>query len=154
MAHSTTGWLNVTIFDSGHGIHNLVSVDGIKKSRTLRAVVKKARNVCKTVRYRAPDLEREKMAEEESEWLQSVIDADMHQDVDDMDPIPDGDGDALSDADAHSDDDGEVDFDRAVRLPRFRAPTSVKLPVPTRWHTTLIMLESMDQNKVNLHSKL
>jgi hypothetical protein len=125
-------------------VHNLVNKDGIKSEPIVADLCKKARKVCKTVRYRAPDLERARTKEHELDWLSSVLDADDHADADDADPIPD---DCESDVA-----DGEVGSTEAnnISYPSASTPTTVKLPVPTRWHTVLIMLESIEQNKVRL----
>jgi hypothetical protein len=127
---------------TGHGIHNLISKDGIKKTTIISDLCKKARAVCRAVRYRNPDIERENKSAQQQAWINRVIDADTNGECDDMDPIPD-------DKDDDEADIGAENNKNVVNSPVISAPTSVKLPVPTRWHTVLIMLESIEENKVS-----
>ncbi|KAE8738250.1 hypothetical protein FOCC_FOCC016277 [Frankliniella occidentalis] len=142
----------------GHGVHNLVSKDGIKGALVVDELCKKARAVCKAVRYRAPVIERENKKEQGLDWLKAVVDADEHAATDDADPIPDppdaddstaggaaaAAGSGGQDRNQNQTSNGDEMF---LQYPIAAAPTSVKLPVPTRWHTVLIMLESLEQNK-------
>jgi len=75
----------------GHGIHKLVSKDGIAKTPELKDFCTKARTVCRTVRYRLPELERESFQAANVEWMQSVANVENILDVDDMDPVLDSD---------------------------------------------------------------
>ncbi|KAK3911576.1 Transposable element Hobo transposase, partial [Frankliniella fusca] len=131
----------------GHGVHNLVSKDGIQAVPIVATLCKKARAVCKAVRYRAPTLERENTKQQQLDWVRSVVDADEHADADDADPIPDDTGTVAGSVDDQS----AAAAAQIFEYPIAATPTSVKLPVPTRWHTVLIMLEILEQNKVPIN---
>ncbi|XP_063538116.1 uncharacterized protein LOC134747422 [Cydia strobilella] len=55
----------------GHGLHNLVIVDGIKRVPEVDAVVTKCKKIVKSIRYRLPDLEIE-VETEQRKFLQEI----------------------------------------------------------------------------------
>lgn len=124
----------------GHGLHNLVTKDGIEKTASLESVCSKSKTVCKKVRFKLPDVEREARREQNAAWLDSVMDVISEIDLDDADPIANAEKDPATD---------DQDSDESFSYFTPRAPTTVKLPVPTRWHTMLTMLESLDKNKAS-----
>lgn len=122
---------------TGHGVHNLVSVDGVKATPALQSICGKARMICKKVRYRSADIEREAQLQQHNEWMDAIIEVDAYLEMDEDDPL-------------RADDGEHFDFAAEdVYLEPLETPTTVKLPVANRWHTTVIMLESMEKNKVS-----
>jgi len=66
----------------GHGLHNLVTVDGVKSNPLVEGLVQKCKKVVRAVRYRAPDLELEAQKEQrqvilDTEEAQEIIEADF-----------------------------------------------------------------------------
>ncbi|XP_065323629.1 uncharacterized protein LOC135930770 [Gordionus sp. m RMFG-2023] len=71
----------------GHGLHNLVTVDGIKKVARIDNLFKKIREIISALRYRVADLECE--IEDEHRKCQSIYETGHILDIDDSDPYLD-----------------------------------------------------------------
>ena len=112
----------------GHGLHNSVYTDGIKKTPDILHIVNKVRSIVKALRYKSSDFH--KISSDDTLTLLNEMtllsDSDPYIDDDD-------DGDVVSDDD--SDDEYLVDSSSNLK--------SLKLDVVTRWYSTLSMLESL-----------
>lgn len=116
----------------GHGLHNLVAVDGFKRTKKISELIKKVRNIIKALRYRTDEFENlskdQALVAKEMSDLSEMLFSE-YDDEEEEDEIP-----------------TEANW-------RSNSTTSLKLDVKTRWHSMLIMLKSLHaQNKtvVNL----
>ncbi|CAG5037111.1 unnamed protein product [Parnassius apollo] len=127
----------------GHGLHNLVTVDGIGRVPELDKLIKKCKKIVKTVRYRLPELERA-AEKEQIEFLQSLERVSEHLEMDENEPIIDDEG---SESNSVSGLQTSDEFGNMNHVP------SIKTSSPTRWHSMLAMLESLahfcNRNPVN-----
>ncbi|XP_045768236.1 zinc finger BED domain-containing protein 4-like [Maniola jurtina] len=121
----------------GHGLHNLVTVDGIKKTPQVQNLVVKCKKVVKTLRYRLPEIEEE--ADKEQRRILTEID-DVHDHLEDDENFP---FDPVPESDVPSDEGTEVYFSRATTSSASLSVPSIKSATPTRWHSTLAMLQSL-----------
>lgn len=100
----------------GHGLHNLVYTDGIKKTDDVSAVMKKVRNIVKALRYKTGDFH--KISEDEQSRFEEFSDDEDEDESDD-------------------DSDDEILTNDLLKI------KSLKLDVVTRWYSLLFMLESL-----------
>lgn len=114
----------------GHGLHNLVTIDGIKKVPEIDALVTKCKKIVKAVRYRLPDLEKE--ADSQMQYFRSLENAARTIEDDENDPITDSD-----------EEHGQESDEQHYRFGGLDHVPSIKSATPTRWHSVLEMLESM-----------
>ncbi|CAG5053935.1 unnamed protein product [Parnassius apollo] len=116
----------------GHGLHDLVTVDGIDSVPELSSLVKKCKKIVKTVRYRLPELERS--AKEQLKVLQSMEEVSNHLEMDENQPIVNEEPEPylVSESQTISD-----EFSNINHVP------TIKTSLPTRWHSVLAMLESL-----------
>lgn len=116
----------------GHGLHNLVTIDGIKKVPEIDTLVTKCKKIVKAVRYRLPDLEKD--ADSQVQYFRSLENAARTIEDDENDPI----FDEEEEQDSFTENDEQHNrFGRLDHVP------SIKSATPTRWHSVLEMLESM-----------
>ncbi|XP_065318822.1 uncharacterized protein LOC135926820 [Gordionus sp. m RMFG-2023] len=123
----------------GHGLHNLVTVDGIKKVARIDNLLKKIREIISVPRYRVADLECE-IEDEHRKCLQSIYETGHILDIDDSDPY----------LDDHFD--NEAGNRNVITPTNLYNTKTLKLNCPTRWHSILIMLESVrsvNKNPIN-----
>lgn len=125
----------------GHGLHNLVTVDGIDSVPEVKELVRKCKKIVKTVRYRLPELESEaeKVQKEFLDTLGGVVET---LDMDENESIP-----VLQNDFAAPAEDVE-EFEEDTMSPSLLAENvrhipSIKTATPTRWHSVLEMLESL-----------
>ncbi|XP_065320424.1 zinc finger BED domain-containing protein 4-like [Gordionus sp. m RMFG-2023] len=107
----------------GHGLHNLVTVD----------------EIISALRYRVADLECE-IEDEHRKCLQSIYETGHILDIDDSDPY----------LDDHFD--NEANNRNVITPTNLYNTKTLKLNCPTRWHSILIMLESVrsvNKNPIN-----
>lgn len=130
----------------GHGLHNLVNVDGINSTPAIKSLVIKCKKIVKKLRYRLPELEME--ADKEQQKLIVLLEQSGEElENDERDPIID-DSVVNNDETYDSDNRGEINVEDASKpIP------SLKTSTPTRWHSVLAMLESLNhccnRNAVN-----
>lgn len=121
----------------GHALHNLVAVDGFEKTESLRAIIRKVKNIVKALRYRTDEFEKltkdqSLLAAEISEWSEILL---FDDDEDDEELLH-----TLSSTD-------ETEKSSGERI------TSLKMDVETRWHSVLTMVESLvayNKNVINV----
>ncbi|XP_037037547.1 uncharacterized protein LOC119081457 [Bradysia coprophila] len=119
----------------GHALHNLVSVDGIKKTEPIKVLLKKIKDIVKALRYRTDEFEKltkdqSALAAEISEWSEMFL---IYDDVDDVDNDLESLASSIEDSSDHR--------------------HTLKLDVKTRWHSVLMMVESLvgyNKNVINL----
>lgn len=114
----------------GHGLHNLVTVDGIKKTPAVHKLVLKCKKVVKTLKYRLPEVEEE--ADKEQRRILAEID-NVHDHLEDDENFP------LIQHDASESEDSYYPSRASTSAP----VPSIKSDTPTRWHSTLSMLQSL-----------
>lgn len=120
----------------GHALHNLVAVDGFKKTEPIFDLLKKVKNIIKALRYRTDEFEKVSkdqglLAEEISEWSETFAQYDDDEEREDL----------LESLNSTTSDGNRNRY------------TSLKLDVKTRWHSVLIMVRSLlahSKNIVNL----
>ncbi|XP_045508139.1 uncharacterized protein LOC123703967 [Colias croceus] len=110
----------------GHGLHNLVTVDGIQNTDEVLCLINKCKKIVKHLRYRAPQLEAA-ASKEQRDLLSSFVDIDIN----------------------HSDDEDssiDVHVEEPLTSSGTGAPPTIKTSTPTRWHSMLMMLKSINHN--------
>lgn len=110
----------------GHGMHNSVYTDGIKKTEDVKNIVTKVRNIVKALRYKTSDFN--KISDEYLEVLNSMAE------VGEFDDYFDEDEDLIE-----SDDESADEYSQNPS----NGLKSLKLDVVTRWYSTLKMMESL-----------
>lgn len=66
----------------GHGFHNLVTADGLKRTPSARKVVKKTRCGCVKLRYKSPEIREEAETEMQLEkFLQAMATSDSIEEI-------------------------------------------------------------------------
>lgn len=133
----------------GHGLHNLVAVDGIKRTETIKVIVKKVREIVKALRYRTDEFDKlskdqTAVAEEMSDLSELFF---RDDDEDDEDYYDD------EDMDESFEEFGLRDNVNNSTTPGLHRTKTLKLDVKTRWHSVLIMIRSVlaqNRNVVNL----
>lgn len=110
----------------GHGLHNSVYTDGIKKTPDILDIVGKVRRIVKALRYKSSDFT--KMNQETHDLINEM------QDIGDSDPYFDDDDDESI---AFEESDEECSSEQSNGL------KSLKLDVVTRWYSILSMFESV-----------
>ncbi|XP_064459035.1 zinc finger BED domain-containing protein 4-like [Ornithodoros turicata] len=123
---------------AGHGLHNLVLVDGIQKVPELSDLLRSCRAIVKRVHYKAGQLEE-------------IVEADIRTSLLSLCDV----GDAIDDDEADPallcDESDEHSYSSSGVPSKF---TTVKSDTPTRWHSILAMLESLIVNKASLRKLL
>lgn len=103
-------------------MHNLVIVDGFKRTKTINELLKKVRKIVKALRYRASEFER--LSKDEEYFL-----SEMSQ---------------LSEEFLISDDDEDEDEeDNCYNENSKKTYRTLKIDVKTRWHSTVPMIKSI-----------
>ncbi|XP_063547165.1 uncharacterized protein LOC134754754 [Cydia strobilella] len=122
----------------GHGLHNLVIVDGIKRVPEVDVVVTKCKKIVKSIRYRLPDLEIE-VETEQRKFLQEIDSVGEDIEFDENEPMVDEDlsSPTREDCSAETTVSFNNEFGEVNHVP------TVKTSTPTRWHSVLAMLESL-----------
>ena len=130
----------------GHGLHNLIVVDGLQKSLLIRTLLTKVKSIVRAVRYRAADLEIEAKGEQRKKIL-AMIDVNDILDADEENPFPTNEEEALQEDDDGETPASETDQGNAASqtTPKFQAPKTVKNESATRWFSTLEMCASIDE---------
>nr|CAI5851446.1 unnamed protein product [Callosobruchus analis] len=106
----------------GHALHNLITVDGIQKTREVFDLITKCRKIVKHLRYRAPQLEFS-ANDEQRDLLLSINEI----------------GDHLEESDE------EITLsEQQTPIASVSAPPTIKTATPTRWHSVLMMLSSIN----------
>lgn len=119
----------------GHALHNLVLTDGIKKTESIFELLKNVRAIVKALRYRVSEFERLckdqlHLAEEMSRYSDYFF------------PFEDEEMESEDEKDTY---DENVSENSGTKAPRSK---TLKLDVKTRWHSALMMIESLlSQNK-------
>lgn len=130
---------------SGHGLHNLVIVDGVKQNTIINDLIGKMRKIIKVLKYKFSDLEKE-IDVIQQKVLLSIDNASEYLEMGDNDPLfLDLDKFNLNDFDENKE--FNLQFDKWSQN-RLKVKT-FKLDVPTRWHSILLMLESVNYNAIN-----
>lgn len=118
----------------GHALHNLVTVDGIKKTEPIKMLLKKVKEIVKALRYRTDEFEKltkeqGALAAEISEWSEAFLMYDEAGSInDDLESLA-----SSGDSSDHR--------------------QTLKLDVKTRWHSILMMVQSLigyNKNVINL----
>lgn len=109
----------------GHGLHNLITKDGFKKSEAISELLRKLRQIVKALRYRVDEFERLSTDEEQflSEMSKLGEDFFLFDEEDSEDDLTD-----------------EPDENN-------KKSKSLKLDVKTRWNSTVPMIESILSSK-------
>lgn len=119
-----------------HGVHNLITVDGMSKSSSLTRIVKEVKNIVHAFVYKTQLLEEEgrKMVQEQ------LIDQIAGEEVN----IENIDYDHYDDDVVAGDDADKAAVSLAEDQPaRSQYTTTLKKECPTRWNSLLTMLESL-----------
>lgn len=103
----------------GHGLHNLVIVDGFKKTKTIKDLLLKLRKIVKSLRYRTSEMER--LSKDEKIFLLEMS--------------------RLSEEFLITEDDDENDIDNDNENFTDTYKT-LKIDMKTRWNSTIPMIES------------
>ncbi|XP_011859528.1 PREDICTED: uncharacterized protein LOC105557016 [Vollenhovia emeryi] len=129
----------------GHGVHNLITADGLKRTDRLEEIVKKAKKIVKTVRYRAPELEAE-FDKQQRQLLTDIMESADVLDMEDGDPLT-----VLEDIVLEGDDEEVPAHAGSAATACKKAPT-LKTDVVTRWHALLRLCKSMGphRNSINI----
>lgn len=104
----------------GHGLNNLVCVDGVKKTEDIKVLITKCRNIVKALRYKTGDFHK--------------ISEDPKSRFDESD-------NESEDSDEESDEDTDDEDVPGAFQPHKQK--SLRLDVVTRWYSQLFMLESL-----------
>jgi hypothetical protein len=115
-----------------HGLHNLITVDGIAKTPEVKAVVDSAKEIVKTFMYKSSLLDDEGRKMVQDELVIQLLGGDDDVDVESVEY-----GEESGDFDDHAD---------ASATPRQHS-TTLKRDCPTRWNSLLNLLESLLQNR-------
>jgi len=129
---------------SGHALHNLVVVDGVKKNSIVSDLIGKTREIVKTLKYKFSDLEKEINIEQQKVLL-AIDNASEYLEMEDNDPLSLNEFNDL--------DKNEESYSQSYELNQNRLKTP-KLDVPTRWHSSLLMLESINYNRSAINTLL
>lgn len=120
----------------GHGMHNNVFTDGIKKTQGVLSIITKVRNIVKSLRYKSSDFPTSD--NELRSLLQDMTNASEFS--------PEFDFESEDESDEESSDEDDEEPEEAIKL------KSLKLDVVTRWYSQLFMLESVrlrGRNSIN-----
>lgn len=120
----------------GHGLHNLVIRDGFANVEELHELLVKCRAIVQKVHYKSAQLEELAECELQKSLLEFVAVGD-HLDNDENDPVTD------TNVDDHS---------YTTYVPH--QSVSVKGDTPTRWHSILMMFDSLLDNRKHLQKLL
>lgn len=120
----------------GHGLHNLVNVDGINSTPEVKELVTKCKKIVKKLRYRLPELEAE-ADKEQRKMIILLQKTGEDLENDERDPILDN---VVEDYDEMDDGNSNEIEDLMKPIP------SIKTSTPTRWHSVLAMLESLNHS--------
>lgn len=123
----------------GHGLHNLVTVDGINSVPEIALLVQKCKKVVKAVRYRAPELHAEaEKVQQQLEFLEKIESVVETLESDESDLVPQV--DLILENAEETENEGRA-------LPsgseNYKNIPTIKTATPTRWHSILEMLESV-----------
>ncbi|XP_065318702.1 uncharacterized protein LOC135926698 [Gordionus sp. m RMFG-2023] len=118
----------------GHGLHNLVTVDGIKKVNKIENLIKKVREVIVALRFKTADFEN----------INDIENRKCFESISYTSDILD-----LDDNDLFYEDRLGYDDDSENQKSYEKKHKTLKLNVPTRWHSILIILESVTGNNKN-----
>lgn len=111
---------------SAHGLHNLISVDGIAKGPDVNPIIQKAKDIIKTFTFKTSLLESEA-----ADMIHQKAVADLERLLDEMDQEI-----QISTSSGHSDDEQSC----ADPTPYM---TTLKKDCPTRWNCLLSVLDSL-----------
>lgn len=123
--------------------------DGIKSIQELDDFVKLMRKTVTTVRYRASNLEEIQASMNSQKDIAVNIDISMFEN-DEYEEVIAYDILEFEDNNAHNYDDESNGCDEIPSSNRSNAFTTIKSDSPTRWHSLLIMLESLKKNKCSI----
>lgn len=123
----------------GHGLHNLVVVDGIKSTPNINSLVIKCKSIVQALRFKLPELAA--LADQEQRKILNSVE-DAGQVIDNDENI------GLDLEETENDNEIETEECSEARGQLPKSVVSIKNATPTRWHSTLIMLESL-YNKYN-----
>lgn len=131
----------------GHDVHNLITADGLKRTERLEEIVKKAKKIVKTVRYRAPELEAE-FDKQQRQLLTDIMESADVLDMEDGDPLT-----VLEDIILEGDDEEVPAHEGNAATACKKAPT-LKTDVVTRWHSLLRLCKSMGPHRNSINTIL
>ena len=117
-----------------HGIHNLITVDGIKKTAAINAVVGTAKELVKAFVYKGDFLTAEADAILQEQLAKELVAGTEEAEVESID---------YGDASELSENSGESVSDSRAR----QQMTTLKKDCPTRWNSLMITLDSLLKNR-------
>lgn len=123
-----------------HGLHLLLTVDSLNQVPDVQKLILKCRSIVSTLHFKSYLIEQERAANADRAEMDRLITriaaVDSLNDLDDTFPIHDN----------HGVDESTVD----VPAESVHHHTTLKLACPTRWNSTLVMIESI----VDLHTEV
>ncbi|CAG4952996.1 unnamed protein product [Parnassius apollo] len=125
----------------GHGVHNLINVNGIENTREISKILTKCKRLVKHVRYRAPRVEAAASSNQQ-QMLSSIEEFAEHLENADS-----------TDSESETTETPERDSSSRQCL---QPPPTIKTSTSTRWHSILMMLKSIcnDANRQPINTLL
>lgn len=141
------------IFCVGHGLHNLITVDGFRENVEVSRFITKVKNIVRALRYRSSDLEKEADEVQQKiindidnsyELLENELNEDTDFDYANEDNIP------LSVIQNMND----LNNVNAMTDENRKGHKTLKTSSATRWHSILMMLESIGSQRKAVNTLL